>query len=760
MTLARVPVVAAIVLTLFVSLPQRVAGVVRGRASVVSCQPEALFAVPDSTPCPVRGQVQEDGRAIPYAHVSVKGSNQLLMTDKEGRFTLTPLPPGRYVLLVTAMGYETLEWEFESCTSSTDLLEINLSPAALELNPLVVTGTMRETFVSESPVKVEVINVRYLERNTTHNLMEAIQTVNGLYTQVDCGVCYTSNIRINGMEGPYTAVLIDGMPIMSALASVYGLNGINPSMIERMEVIKGPSSTLYGSEAMAGVVNVITKDPEFTPRYSADLRAQSSGERILDASFSRGTRAVNGLVSASVQRMNRFLDANGDGFSDLPKANTTTFMGKLSWRQDEEEVVGLAAKYYHEDRWGGVAEWTPELRGSDQIYGESILTNRVELMGSLKPRSLANWKLDFSYAWHDQDAMYGATPYTGTFQTYFGNLIREGRVGSRHTYLVGLTARHHVHDDNTVATVDRYSRFIPGAFLQDEYVFSAWSMLGGMRLDHHENHGVIASPRLSVKWSPTKSGRTTLRMNGGTGFRVVNAFSEDFAAIVHGSRDVVIGEKLDPERSWSVTGNLNQILGSDGNRMALDVDLFYTRFSNQLIADYDVDPQLIVFRNLDGKSVSRGASVTVDQGFSRVPLLYSAGITLQDVYSEEAGHRKALNFSPVFKGVWSLSWELPRGASLDYTGTVVGPMKLPEFEPPFERDDHSPTYSIHNLQGRLDLGRGWELYASVKNLFDWTQVSPLIDPEHPFGDAFDTSYVYGPIFGRQFLLGIRVAGMR
>ncbi len=278
-----------------------------------------------------------------------------------------------------------------------------------------------------------------------------------------------------------------------------------------------------------------------------------------------------------------------------------------------------------------------------------------------------------------------------------------------------------------------------------------------MRLDHHENHGLIASPRLSLKWSPTEDGKTTLRLNGGTGFRVVNAFSEDFAAIVHGSRDLVIGEDLDPERSWSVTGNLNQVLDFHQNPMMVDVDLFYTRFANQLISDYDLDPKLIVFRNLHGRSVSRGISVSMNQNFAHLPILYSLGITFQDVFTEEDGVREALNFSPDFKGVWSFSYSFPPGLTLDYTGTLVGPMKLPEYDPPFQRLGRSPAYALHNLQGTLDLGEGRQLYASVKNLFDWTQESPLVDPANPFGDNFDTAYVYGPVFGRQLVVGVRLA---
>ena len=710
----------------------------------------------DSAPGMVVGQIWSEGAPVPHANLSLKGSPGIHTANEEGWFSLEGLEPGSYVLLVTAMGYETVEKRFRLGEEGTRL-DIQLDPSALEMNPIVVTGTMRETFVSESPVKVDVVRVEFLEKNRTNNLMDALQAVNGLNTQVDCAVCYTNNIRINGMEGPYTAILVDGMPIMSALASVYGLNGINPAILERMEILKGPSSTLYGSEAMAGVVNVITKDPRFTPRYSVDLRALSTGERELDFSLSPSGSKLRGFVSGSVQQMDRFLDENGDGFSDLPKMNTASIFGKVSWRPDGEEVLGLAAKYYYEDRWGGVKDWEPELRGSDRVYGESVFTNRVEILGNLEPRSLEDWKLDFSYAWHDQDAMYGTTPYVGSFHTFFGNLTRKSTLGSKHAILFGATARHHLLDDNTVATVQRESRFIPGVFVQDEYSPTwNWTLLGGMRLDHHEDHGIIVSPRFSVKWQPMESGKTTLRLNAGTGFRVVNVFSEEFADIVHGSREVVVTEELDPERSWSLTGNVNHVLDLDGNPLMVDVDVFYTRFSNQIIPDYDVDPRQIVFRNLDGKAVTRGVSLSMNQNLDDFPLLYSLGVTFQDVYTEEGGEKDDVTFSPDFKGVFSLTYDAPRGLTFDYTGTVMGTMDLPRYDPPFQREGRSPVYSVHNLQASLDLGDGRQIYGAVRNLFDYTQGSPLVDPRNPFGDHFDTAYVYGPVYGRTFMVGVRL----
>ena len=120
---------------------------------------------------------------------------------------------------------------------------------------------MKESFLSVSPVKVDVVTQKFLKKVATANVMEVIENVNGLQKQINCGVCGTNDIHINGMEGPYTLVLINGMPIMSSLSTVYGLNGIPTSLIKQIEIIKGPSSTLYGTEAVAGVINILTKDP-------------------------------------------------------------------------------------------------------------------------------------------------------------------------------------------------------------------------------------------------------------------------------------------------------------------------------------------------------------------------------------------------------------------------------------------------------------------------------------------------------------------
>lgn len=704
----------------------------------------------------VRGAVGSDEGPLAGSLVSVRGTNLRVLTSEDGTYRFTGLAPGTYTLTAAHLGYATAEASVEVRRGASSRLDFTLEVSAVAMDPIVVTGTMRETTVSESPVKVEVVSARFLQRIATSNLTESVNSINGLYNQVDCGVCYTNNIRVNGLEGPNTAVLIDGMPIMGALATVYGLNGINPAMIERLEVIKGPASTLYGSEALAGVVNVITRDPRFAPRFLADARVTGHGQMNLDLAGAAGSGRVQALFGGSAYYMDHWFDENRDGFSDVTLDRRVSAFGKLDLHGDEGRVLGLGAKYYFEDRLGGTQGFDRSLRGSDEVYGESIFTHRFELLGTAGlPFFGEDVRADFSYAFHDQDSFYGDQAYDARQHIGFMNLIWDRPIGQRHDFLLGGTLRYQTYDDDTPATQTADRRFIPGLFAQDEFhVTPALDLLLGGRLDHQADHGFIFSPRGAVKWEA--GDHTTLRLNAGTGFRVVNLFTEDHAAL-SGSRTVVLADELLPERSVNAVANLNQRFDWGGSELMFDLDAFYTYFTNKIVPDYDRDPEKIVYDNLDGHAVSRGISVSVNQIFL-APFDYRIGFTLQDVYQEENGEREPEFFASDFQGTWSFQYGFPAPAvSVTYAGSLLGPMRLPEYPAPFDRPTRSPTYTVHDLQLEWDVGDGLQLYGGVRNLFDYRQGSPLIDPGNPFGGSFDTNYVYGPIQGRRLYGGLRFA---
>ena len=676
-----------------------------------------------------------------------------VLTREDGSFLVPGLAPGSWEVTASAPGHRPATRVVEVAAGAEAVVELRLESEAVALDPVVVTGTLRETRVAESPVKVDVVSSRLLQRGASRSLMESINQVNGLYQQVDCAVCYTNNIRINGMEGPYSQILVDGMPIMGALASVYGLNGIDPAMIERLEILKGPQSTLYGSEAMGGVVNVITKDARFTPGFTLDVSRTSFDESQVNVGLSASGESADALLSGTVLHNDRFLDENGDGFSDVTLDTRVALFAKGRILRDRRPFLEGSAKFYWEDRFGGVDGWTEDDLGSDRVYGESIRTTRFESMG--RARLSGSVRLEGSYAFHDQDSWYGNEVFLATQHIGFGQLLWDLPLAAGHDLLVGATLRLESYDDQTPATPEPVRRAIPGLFVQDEWRLSeGWTLLGGGRVDRYGEHGAVFSPRLAARWEPLP--RTTVRLNAGTGFRAVNIFTEDHAALT-GAREVVIAEDLRPERSRSLALNVNQVLELGRNPMMVDVDLFHTRFANRILPNYDLDPNQIVYRNLPGEAETRGVALSLNQNFADLPFLYSLGVTIQDVALLEDGVRTAELFAPDFKGVWSLSWTFAGALTVDWSGQVMGSMRLPEYPEPFRRPTESAVWTTHDLQGTWRLARGSELYLSVRNALDFTQGSPLVDPGRPFGDAFDTSYVWGPIAGRRLAFGVRLA---
>ena len=709
----------------------------------------------------IQGQVIAHGKSLPFANIYFSELNKGVQSDLNGHFSMKAIPTGTYQIRISAMGFRDL-WQEVALPLNQDTLKFDLSDQDIELNTVVISGNLRETMIDESPVKIEVLNQGFFKSNPVNSVIEALETVNGVQEQVNCGVCGTNDIHINGMEGPYTLVLIDGMPIVSGLSSVYGFNGIPTSLIDRVEIIKGPSSTLYGTAAVGGVVNIITKTPEKSDVFNIDLRYSTHDELKTEISFApqlnpRVFTSVSGDYFRNTYRM----DFNEDGFTDIPLNNRLSLFNKwtILSKDKESTAFSLGMRFLQEDRFGGQMNWTKLDRGSDVVYGESIYTRRWELIGKyVIPTKQKNLRIDFSANQHEQDSYYGNVSYGAKQQILFSNLILENTIGKRHFLVSGLTNQWMTYQDNTPSLTDENS-YVPGIFVQDEFKWNEdLIVLGGARLDHHQNHGLIFSPRLSIK--KTFNTFTTIRANYGTGFRQVFLFTEDHA-FVSGARDVLIVDELNPERSQNFTLNLNHtytFLGY-GN---FDLDVFYTHFSNKIIPDFDTDPNLIIYDNLDGIGISRGVSVAVNHKFP-IPLRVKLGATYMDVFEETKNdvtgekERELQVFAPRFSGVFGVKSEWVKwGVTLDYTGKIVGPQRLPAAPVDFDQPAYSDWFTLQNIQVTKHLKKSnLDIFVGVKNIFNYTQESPLIDPQNPFGDSFDTAFAYGPLQVRRFIVGIR-----
>ncbi len=269
----------------------------------------------------------------------MSGTSFGTVSNQDGNFELTNIPYGKYELVVSILGYEAQSKKITLNASNSSLqLDFDLKEAATNLDEMVVSGTMKPVSKLESSVPVEVYSTEFFIANPTPSIFESMQNVNGVRPQLNCSVCNTGDIHINGLEGAYTMVLIDGMPIVSGLSTVYGLMGIPQVLIERVEIVKGPASTLYGSEAVGGLVNIITKKPDNAPLFSADVFGTSWGEVNTDlgVKFGIGKKAQS-LMGISYFNYQNPIDNNEDGFTDVTLQNRISIFNKLSFERKEQK---------------------------------------------------------------------------------------------------------------------------------------------------------------------------------------------------------------------------------------------------------------------------------------------------------------------------------------------------------------------------------------------------------------------------------------
>ena len=719
----------------------------------------------------ISGKVSSNGEVLPFVNVYLKKTKQGTSTNENGFFELKNIPNGTYTIVASSIGYKFKSKKITLIGNQKIVKNFNLKVNDA-LEEIVISGTLRPVTKSNSPVPVEVYSKTFFRKNPTPSIFESLQNVNGVRPQLNCSVCNTGDIHINGLEGAYTFVLIDGMPIVSGLSTVYGLTGIPQALIERVEIVKGPASTLYGSEAVGGIINVITKKPANAPLLSTDTFVSSWGEVNLDVGLRyNASEKVQGLLGINYFNFQNKIDNNNDNFTDLTLQNRISIFNKVNIERKSNKVFTIAGRYVYEDRWGGEMDWGKEFRGGNQIYGESIYTNRWETFGTYELPTSENLSFQFSANGHYQDSFYGETSYDAEQLIGFGQLVYNKQLGKKHDLLLGAAYRYTFYDDNTFATlnengVDNSPSIIhlPGVFAQDEISLSnRKKLLLGVRWDNNSIHGNIFSPRVNYKWN-SRDKSNIVRLSAGNGFRVANVFTEDHAALT-GARTVEFDGELDPETSWNANVNYVKKINTENSFITIDASAFYTYFNNRILPDYETDPNKIIYANLEGSSVSQGISLNTDVLFTN-GLAINAGATLMEVSVTENNVKRTQLLTEGFSGVWSISYKFSSNFSIDYTGNIYGPMRLPLLGENDPRDEYSPWFSIQNIQLSKKFNNSWEIYGGVKNLLNFTPASNSINSaDNPFDDgvntelnperAFDPSYIYASNQGIRAFAGVR-----
>ncbi|MBX9603232.1 MAG: TonB-dependent receptor [Bryobacteraceae bacterium] len=709
-----------------------------------------------------------EGKPVASARVTVAGVPATTVTAANGLFRLTGLPAGLIRLSVAAQGY------FESRDIQVDpaeepSIEIRLTEAGTLEQSIVVTGTSTPHLLVDAPVRTELVSHELTEALVKRTLGEALTaTVPGLRIENNCSNCGFSAIRLNGLEGPYTQILEDGLPTLSGVSTVYGLDQIPTEFLEQLEVVKGGNSALYGPNAVAGVINLVRRQPRENFFQIDGLSGWQRGRPEQQTGAAAQLIALPGGLSGdfyfrSIRKTH--IDRDRDGFTELPRRDLRAG-GVSLYRKFFDGQATLA--------FGGSAG-SEFRRGGSQLDARPEDTYVTEQIQSLRRAGFARFQhaatpatfysLNASYSHFVRDSYYGAgfdpNAYGVTRNPLFASDAQIGHQLGRHTLLGGFQYWSERVDDRIPAYDRRFdSRFTNrGLYVQDEYrIRPNLVVVGGARGDRSNIvNGWVWSPRANVRYGIGQN--WNLRAGVSTGFRAPAIFDEDLHVAAVGGEGFLIAPApgLRKERSLSFSGSLDYNAQINGKRIQLGAGFFHTSLRDNFQLREAERDGFRLFERVNGagsyvRGVEFSGNVQVNR---RVGLRGGATFQLARFRQPEPQFGSLRFFrTPNAYGFAAVDLDLPGGLDIITSGDFTGRMVVPHFAGYIESDRlaRSQRFAVFNVIA----SRTWELtdrrsirlFAAALNLTD--------DYQRDFdqGPNRDSRYIYGPAQMRQVNLGV------
>ena len=701
-----------------------------------------------------------EGRVIDETNQPLAGTNVYLeglgigtSSDLDGHFTLEAPNGSSYTLTISLVGYRTFTRIIQADETSVPFLTVTLEIDPVALEEIIFKAERETAVVSvDTPVRTEVIGQERLQESSNDGgLLSALSKQPGLNTR-PCALCGSAGIGMQGLDPSYTEVKVDGLPLMSGLGALYGFDGISVSSLERVELVKGAGSDQGGAAAMAGSVNLITSGVSDHRQIQLDLTGGSTLKHALSTSINSPLfGAASGRLSLNYGAEPRLLDENGDHVTDAPQYQRGGGSISIGNPVGNGGTFRIGGRYFKERRFAGATDWTEKDRGSEDVYGREIFTDRTEASTALTyPLSDGDtFGFTAGIVRHNQDSWYGTTEYNAEQRLVVARAKIERNWSTLNQSEAAFEYRYDQYNDNLqlASRTDRLDQ-IPGLQLRHTWTPGPfWLVQGSLLSERYEEDGLVFTPRASLRFQPTFD--WTFLFAGGSGYRPVTIFSLDKA--VHAGFDqVIVPENLKPERNIGGSFTINHRRPGLDHSQSIDITLFYTQFRNKVVLGYSAHQDgTTLYTNADD-AFSRGAEIRYDLAFDN-GWSYTLSGTLSDVqYHDTAGwHLTQLQNRFTVNSMLMKSWAA-QGITANVTGSVFGPQSLPAGR---SRSD-SPTYLI------LDLGlsKSWHsftLSGTVNNALDYVQPdNPLIIDSVTGNQQYDSAMIYGPLLGRVFLISL------
>jgi outer membrane receptor for ferrienterochelin and colicins len=714
--------------------------------------------------------VKKSSSLVPGVVVVWKNSSVAATSDANGSFQI-PLVEGNPWLVVSAIGYKS---DTLFIKDTTRLITIRLK-AGVDLQEVeVVYETTGTEFNYLNAIKTEIMNERYLMKAACCNLSESFETNPSVDVNFADAVSGTKQIQMLGLSGKYAQITKENMPYMRGLANAYGLNFIPGTWIQSIQLSKGAGSVVNGYESFTGQINTELQNPETSDRLhlNAYLNQNGRNEYNLNAKHRFNEDFAAGILG-HVSFNPMMEDLNHDGFLDIPTGKQYNIVNKYSYENEKGIETQFGGSYMEDERNGGQhQELMHGQLASDTLYKIGIQNRKWELYSKtgfvFRNKPGTSMGLQLSYLNHDQRNFYGFNKYEGFQKTFYANYIFQGLIGNtNHSYKVGASF---MNDD--VKEQFRqlaYARIEQVAGVFSEYAYNykeTFNMVAGLRADYHNYFGLFFTPRLHLRYG-FNEGNTVVRFSGGRALKTANILSENMHLMAT-SRNWIIESSdlnkpygLEPEIGWNYGFNIMQKFKMNYRDAYVTLDVYRTDFKNQVVVDVDKNTQEVWLYNLDGVSFSNTAQAEfgweirkrlhVKTAYRYVDsrTTYKNGLLLVPMVSL---HRAFVNLAYETK---NKHWQFD--ATVQYNGSK----RLPATQnnpAEYQRANYSPEY--YHVLGQITYltkirEADFHLYLGVENALDYKQSNPIVAVDRPFGNYFDASMVWGPIYGRMLYAGLR-----
>ena len=699
---------------------------------------------------------------LPGANVYWQGTTKGTSSTADGTFEL-PLPisfPSS--LIISMLGY-TSDTIIITNNSKTDF-EIILKKS-IDLKEITVETRQASTNYSTfNPINSEVISSKELLKAACCNLSESFSTNASVDVAFTDAVSGARKIQMLGLDGIYTQVLSENMPMLRGLSAAYGLNFIPGTWIENIMVTKGTGSVVNGYESISGQINLeFLKPKEQKAPVFINLYGNHKGRAEANVHIAPKINEKWGtLLFLHASDLSLKNDMNKDSFLDMPLYRQYNVFNRWNYHNQKNFEAQFGVKALMETKQSGQTNFNYNNDfGTTNAYGIGINTKALEYFsktGFMFPsKPYKSIGIQTSGKWQQRDMYFGLRKYKGEQNNFYANIIYANIIKTtNHKYKLGTSYLLDDFSENYNDSAFARLESVPGVFAEYTYTHADnFSLVAGLRADYHNLFGMQYTPRLHLRYNITKS--TTVRLSGGKGFRTANIFVEN-QSVFASSRQVIVQESLNPEIAWNYGISVNQKFNLFNKEAFINIDFFRTDFENQVIVDLDIHVNQIHFYNLNGISYSN--SFQADIGFTPIEMFdvkfaykwYDVKTTYNNLLLAKPyvpQHRVMFNAAyATYMDIWKF----------DFTTNWLGKARLPNTSMSpieYQLPQYSKEYFLFNTQITKKF-RKFELYLGCENILNYTQKNPIIAPDKPFGANFDASMIYAPIEGRIIYTGLRM----